>query len=165
MREVIELLLNTGREPGSKGYRKVDIKDVDIICAGINHQTWYIKVQWREMDMVPKMLEMFEAHPELSVEEKVRIDMLRRFGYTPESFESAIRSDLLTQKLQTVLSESVYVADAEGVVWGLDPRTGSAGSVFDLVRSEELNHRLEVESGVLADESAALLRAFFLARR
>ncbi|PLX56208.1 MAG: tRNA adenosine(34) deaminase TadA [Chromatiales bacterium] len=46
-----------------------------------------------------------------------------------------------------------------------DPRTGSAGSVFDLVRSEELNHRLEVESGVLADESAALLRAFFLARR
>lgn len=46
-----------------------------------------------------------------------------------------------------------------------DPRTGSAGSVFDLVRSEELNHRLEVESGVLADESAALLRTFFRARR
>ena len=40
-------------------------------------------------------------------------NMLRRFGYTPESFESAIRSDLLTQKLQTVLSESVYVADTE----------------------------------------------------
>jgi tRNA(adenine34) deaminase len=46
-----------------------------------------------------------------------------------------------------------------------DPRTGSAGSVFDLVRSEELNHRLEVDSGVLADESAALLRTFFRARR
>ena len=46
-----------------------------------------------------------------------------------------------------------------------DPRTGSAGSVFDLVRSEELNHRLEVESGVLADESGALLRTFFRARR
>ena len=61
-------------------------KDVDIVCAGINHQTWYIKVQWRGMDMVPKMLEMFEAHPELSVEEKVRIDMIKRFGYyTTES--------------------------------------------------------------------------------
>ena len=60
--------------------------DVDIVCAGINHQTWYIKVQWRGMDMVPQMLEMFEAHPELSVEEKVRIDMIRRFGYyTTES--------------------------------------------------------------------------------
>ncbi len=61
-------------------------QDVDIVCAGINHQTWYIKVQWRGMDMTPKMLEMFEAHPELSVQEKVRIDMIKRFGYyTTES--------------------------------------------------------------------------------
>ena len=65
---------------------KLHRKDVDIVCAGINHQTWYIKVQWRGMDMVPLMLEMFEAHPELRVEEKVRIDMIRRFGYyTTES--------------------------------------------------------------------------------
>ena len=56
-------------------------KDVDIICAGINHQTWYIKVQWRGMDMIPLMLEMFEAHPEYRQTEKVRIDVLRRFGY------------------------------------------------------------------------------------
>lgn len=60
--------------------------EVDIVCAGINHQTWYIQVQWRGMDMVPKMLEMFEAHPELREQEKVRIDMIRRFGYyTTES--------------------------------------------------------------------------------
>lgn len=60
--------------------------DVDIICAGINHQTWYVQVQWRDMDMVPHLLEMFEAHPQYSVEEKVRIDILRRFGYyTTES--------------------------------------------------------------------------------
>lgn len=62
------------------------IDDVDIICAGINHQTWYIKIQWRGMDMVPKMLELFEAHPKFCEEEKVRIDVLRRFGYyTTES--------------------------------------------------------------------------------
>ena len=60
--------------------------DVDIICAGINHQTWYIQVQWRGMDMVPHLLELFEAHPKYSLEEKVRIDILRRFGYyTTES--------------------------------------------------------------------------------
>ena len=47
------------------------------------------------------------------VGEETYRNMLRRFGYTPESFESAIRSDLLTQKLQTILSESVYVADSE----------------------------------------------------
>lgn len=40
-------------------------------------------------------------------------NILRRAGYTPDAFESAIRTDLLAEKLQTVLSESVYVADAE----------------------------------------------------
>lgn len=56
-------------------------KEVDVICAGINHQTWFIKVQWRGMDMIPRMLELFEAHPEYRQTEKVRIDVLRRFGY------------------------------------------------------------------------------------
>ncbi len=61
---------------------------------------------------------------------------------------------------------AVVHARVERLVFGAsDPRTGAAGSVFDLVRSEQLNHRLEVESGLLADESAALLTTFFRARR
>ncbi|MBI4979585.1 MAG: alpha-glucosidase/alpha-galactosidase [Spirochaetes bacterium] len=60
---------------------KVTKQDVDIICAGINHQTWYVKVQWRGMDMLPHLLEGFEMHPTYKTTEKVRIDMLRRFGY------------------------------------------------------------------------------------
>lgn len=56
-------------------------KDVDIICAGINHQTWYIQVKVNGEDMTGKLLEAFESHPEFSKTEKVRIDMLRRFGY------------------------------------------------------------------------------------
>lgn len=56
-------------------------KEVDIICAGINHQTWYIRVQHDGEDMTGKLLEAFEQHPEYSQTEKVRIDMLRRFGY------------------------------------------------------------------------------------
>ena len=56
-------------------------REVDIIAAGLNHQTWFVKVQWRGMDMMPRMLELFEAHPEYSQTEKVRIDVLRRFGY------------------------------------------------------------------------------------
>ena len=47
------------------------------------------------------------------VGEETYRSILRRAGYTPDSFESAIRGDLLTQKLQTVLAESVYVADTE----------------------------------------------------
>ncbi|MHB9130898.1 MAG: alpha-galactosidase [Armatimonadota bacterium] len=55
--------------------------EVDIICAGINHQTWYISVKVKGEDMTGKLLEGFEKHPEYSQTEKVRIDMLRRFGY------------------------------------------------------------------------------------
>jgi tRNA(adenine34) deaminase len=46
-----------------------------------------------------------------------------------------------------------------------DPRSGAAGSVFDLVRSAALNHRLEVTGGVLEDECGELLRGFFRQRR
>jgi alpha-galactosidase len=55
--------------------------EVDIICAGINHLTWYISVKHKGRDMTGKLLEAFEKHPEYSRTEKVRIDMLRRFGY------------------------------------------------------------------------------------
>ncbi len=46
-----------------------------------------------------------------------------------------------------------------------DPKAGAAGSVFDVVRSPALNHRLEVVPGVLAAECGTLLRQFFVARR
>ncbi|MDC3418541.1 alpha-glucosidase/alpha-galactosidase [Aquibacillus salsiterrae] len=55
--------------------------EIDIVCAGINHQTWYIKVGYKGEDMTDRLLEAFENHPEYSETEKVRIDMLRRFGY------------------------------------------------------------------------------------
>lgn len=55
--------------------------EVDIVCAGINHQTWYIEVKVQGEDMTSKLLEAYENHPEYSRTEKVRIDMLRRFGY------------------------------------------------------------------------------------
>ncbi len=55
--------------------------DVDVICAGINHQTWFIKAQWRGIDLIPKMLELFQGHPDFPRTEKVRIDVLKRFGY------------------------------------------------------------------------------------
>lgn len=46
-----------------------------------------------------------------------------------------------------------------------DPRSGAAGSVFDLVSSGELNHRLEVTAGVLEEESREMLQSFFRQRR
>ena len=55
--------------------------EVDIICAGINHQTWYIQIKHNGEDLTGKLLPALEAHPRYSQTEKVRIDMLRRFGY------------------------------------------------------------------------------------
>lgn len=47
-----------------------------------------------------------------------------------------------------------------------DPRAGAAGSVFDLLPSDSrFNHRVACEGGLLAQESAELLRSFFRARR
>ncbi|MCW3059648.1 MAG: glycoside hydrolase family 4 [Capsulimonas sp.] len=56
-------------------------KDVDVVFAGINHQTWCIQAQWRGIDFIPRLLELFQAHPEYPTTEKVRIDVLKRFGY------------------------------------------------------------------------------------
>jgi len=56
-------------------------EEVDIICAGINHQTWYIQVKHKGEDMTGKLLSAFEKHKEFSKTEKIRIDILRRFGY------------------------------------------------------------------------------------
>lgn len=46
-----------------------------------------------------------------------------------------------------------------------DPRAGASGSIFNITQHEALNHRLDCESGVRAEECSALLRAFFVARR
>jgi len=56
-------------------------EEIDIVCAGINHQTWYISVRHQGRDLLPELLPAFERHPVLSQTEKVRIDMMRRFGY------------------------------------------------------------------------------------
>lgn len=52
------------------------------------------------------------------------------------------------------------------VVYGApDPKTGAAGGVFDTLIDPRHNHRVDVTAGVLAEESAGLLRQFFRARR
>lgn len=46
-----------------------------------------------------------------------------------------------------------------------DEKAGAVGSLWDVVRDRRLNHRSEVTSGLMADESATLLREFFGAHR
>jgi tRNA(adenine34) deaminase len=46
-----------------------------------------------------------------------------------------------------------------------DPKAGACGSLYNIVQDERLNHRLEITSGVIADECAKLLQDFFQRRR
>ncbi len=46
-----------------------------------------------------------------------------------------------------------------------DPKAGACGSVLSVLNHPSLNHRVDVASGLLADESAALLTSFFRSRR
>mgnify|MGYP001826293675 CR=1 FL=1 len=60
----------------------------------------------------------------------------------------------------------VHARVARVVYGAADPKSGAAGSVFDLLPSDErFNHRTACEGGVLGDDCADLLRAFFRQRR
>jgi tRNA(adenine34) deaminase len=66
----------------------------------------------------------------------------------------------------TMCAGALVAARVERLVFGaFDEKAGAVGSLWDVVRDRRLNHRPEVVSGVLADDSATLLRDFFLTHR
>ena len=61
---------------------------------------------------------------------------------------------------------AIVLARVARVVFGAaDPKAGMAGSLGNLVQDARLNHGVELTSGVLAEASSQLLKAFFRARR
>jgi tRNA(adenine34) deaminase len=61
---------------------------------------------------------------------------------------------------------AIVLARLDRVVFGTaDPKAGFAGSLGNLVQDPRLNHEVALVSGVLAEESGEMLRAFFQARR
>ena len=66
----------------------------------------------------------------------------------------------------TMCAGAITLARLDRVVFGCwEPKTGAAGSLWDVLRDRRLTHRAEVRGGVLADECAALLQDFFAAQR
>ncbi len=59
----------------------------------------------------------------------------------------------------------VHARVARVVFGAYDPKTGAAGSVFDLLADPRHNHRVEVSGGVLAEECGTRLTRYFRAKR
>lgn len=62
------------------GYVGVPKNEIDFTCAGINHMGWFIKLEHEGKDLYPILREKFEQ-PEYYVNEKVRGEVFRQFGY------------------------------------------------------------------------------------
>ena len=66
----------------------------------------------------------------------------------------------------TMCAGALVMARVARLVFGAwEPKTGAVGSLWDVVRDRRLTHRPEVRGGVLADECAAPLAAFFAEQR
>ena len=92
----------------------------------------------------------------------------------------AIREAATNQKQHRLTGATVYVtlepcamcvgamiqARIQRLVFGAyDPKAGAVGSVLDLSDIKELNHRIEINGGLLEDECSAILKDFFATKR
>ncbi len=61
---------------------------------------------------------------------------------------------------------AIVHARIKRLVYGAtDPKSGAAGSVFNILQSSQLNHRVLCEQGLLADKCSQMLKVFFQQRR
>jgi tRNA(adenine34) deaminase len=91
---------------------------------------------------------------------------LRGAARAADSWRLTGHTLVVTLEPCTMCAGALVLARVSRLVFGApDPKAGAVGSLWDVVRDRRLNSRPEVISGVLAAESADLLRSFFAARR
>jgi tRNA(adenine34) deaminase len=61
---------------------------------------------------------------------------------------------------------ALVLARVDRLVYGAqDPKFGACGSIFDICRNPKLNHRMALSTGILGDDCATLMQAFFRKKR
>jgi tRNA(adenine34) deaminase len=91
---------------------------------------------------------------------------LRAAGLAEANYRLAGTTLYVTLEPCVMCAGAIIHARVERVVYGADdPRAGAAGSMFSVLGTDQLNHLVQVEGGLLADECGELLRNFFKARR
>lgn len=91
---------------------------------------------------------------------------LREAGQTVENYRLINATLYVTLEPCSMCAGAMVHSRVRRLVYGaVDLKTGAAGSVFNLVEHPQLNHQIEVRSGVFASETSALLSQFFKRRR
>ncbi len=130
-------------EHGDIPVGSVVVKDGEVIGAGHNE---------REVRADPT------AHAELIA--------LRDAARTLDSWRVLDSVLYVTLEPCAMCAGAIVLARVPRVVYGTtDPKAGAAGSVLNILAEPRLNHRPQVQSGLLAEECADLLRSFFASRR
>jgi tRNA(adenine34) deaminase len=94
------------------------------------------------------------------------IQALRAAGQTLQNYRLVDSTLYVTMEPCPMCAGALVNARVSRLVYGAaDLRVGAAGTVFDIVRAPEVNHRLEVTAGVLESACRDLLQGFFRARR
>lgn len=91
---------------------------------------------------------------------------LREAGATLGGWRLREATVYVTLEPCAMCAGAMVLARIKRLVYGADdPKAGAAGTIFNVVDHPALNHHLEVRSGVMALESAKILREFFSVRR
>jgi tRNA(adenine34) deaminase len=91
---------------------------------------------------------------------------LRAAGQQETNYRLAGTTLYVTLEPCVMCAGAIIHARVDRVVYGAsDPRAGAAGSVFSVLGTDQLNHVVNVQGGVLAESCGEVLRQFFRARR
>src|ERR671915_1254396 len=132
----------TGREISS--YIGVDHEELIYECAGINHIAWMTRLEVEGEDAYPRLFEAMED-PEIYAKDKVRFELMRRFGYfvTESSEHNAeytpyfLRDDELVKRYDVPVDEYIRRSEANLVEYAKTREKLLAGESFPLERSVE----------------------------
>jgi tRNA(adenine34) deaminase len=91
---------------------------------------------------------------------------MREAAHTLRNYRLTDTTLYVTLEPCAMCAGAMVHARVRRLVYGAsDHRAGAAGSIFNIVQTPDLNHRVEITSGVLTEQCSALLKGFFLQRR
>ena len=91
---------------------------------------------------------------------------LRQAGKTQTNYRLPDTSMYVTLEPCAMCAGAIVHARIAKLIYAAnDPKTGACGSVFNLLQTEELNHKVDIEKGVMEDECRSLIQNFFKEKR